>query len=68
MTRSPLTVLGMYALNGTPTVAQTMLNVIEVEPLDASATTVEGPTSPVAIAWATMLVAIRSFVHPLGRR
>ena len=58
----------MYARNGTPTLAQTMLNAIDVEPLDASATTVEGDTSPVAIAWATMFVAIRSFVQPLGSR
>ena len=67
-TRSPLTVLGMYARNGTPTVAQTMLNAIEVDPLDASTTTVEGDTSPDAIAYATMFVAIRSLVHPLGSR
>ena len=45
-----------------------MLNAIDVDPLDASATTVVGDTSPEAIAWATMLVAIRSLVHPLGRR
>ena len=36
----------MYARNGTPTVAQTMLNAIEVDPLDASATMVEGAISP----------------------
>ena len=45
-----------------------MLNAIEVDPLDASTTTVEGDTSPDAIAYATMFVAIRSLVHPLGRR
>ena len=45
-TRSPLTVLGMYARNGTPTVAQTMLNAIDVDPLDASPRRVEGDTSP----------------------
>ena len=58
----------MYARNGTPTVAQAMLSAIEVEPLDASTTTVEGETSPDAIAYATMFVAIRSLVHPLGSR
>jgi hypothetical protein len=58
----------MYARKGTPTVAQTILNAIEVEPLDASATTVEGETSPDAIAYAMMFVAIRSLVHPLGSR
>ena len=67
-TRSPLTVLGMYARNGTPTVAQTMLSAIEVDPLDASTTTVVGETSPEAIACATMSVAIRSLVQPLGSR
>ena len=67
-TRSPLTVFGMYARNGTPTVAHTMLSAIEVEPLDASATTVEAETSPEAMACATMFVAIRSLVQPLGRR
>ena len=45
-----------------------MLNAIEVDPLDASTTTVEGDTSPDAIACATMFVAIRSLVHPLGSR
>jgi len=45
-----------------------MLSAIEVDPLDASATTVEGDTSPDAIAWATMLVAIRPLVHPLGSK
>ena len=68
MTRSPLTVLGMYARNRTPTVAQTMPNAIEVDPLDASTTTVEGVTSPDSMACATMFVAIRSLVHPLGSR
>ena len=48
--------------------AQTMLNAIDVDPLDASTTTVEGDTSPDAIAYATMLVAIRSLVQPLGSR
>jgi hypothetical protein len=45
-----------------------MPSAIEVDPLDASTTTVDGDTSPDAIAKATMLVAIRSLVHPLGRR
>ena len=51
-----------------PVALQTMHNAIEVDPLDASATTVEGDTSPDAIAYATMFVAIRSLVHPLGSR
>src|SRR4051794_37629015 len=67
-TRSPLTDLGMYARNRTPTVAQTMLSAIEVDPLDASPTTVEGDTSPDAIACATLFLAIRSLVHPLGSK
>ena len=58
----------MYARNCTPTVAHTMLRAIEVDPLEASTTTVEGDTSPDAIACATMFVAIRSLVHPLGNR
>jgi hypothetical protein len=45
-----------------------MLNAIEVDPLDASTTTVEGRTSPDSMACATMFVAIRSFVHPLGSK
>jgi hypothetical protein len=45
-----------------------MLNAMDVDPLDASTTTVEAPTSPDSMACATMSVAIRSFVHPLGRR
>ena len=58
---------GEYA-ERTPTVAQTMLSAIDVDPLDASTTTVPGRTSPDSMAWATMLVAIRSLVHPLGNR
>ena len=58
----------MYARKRTPTVAQTMLNAIEVDPLDASTTTVEATTSPDSMACATMMVAIRSLVHPLGSR
>src|SRR4051812_7803585 len=67
-TRSPLTVFGIYARNRTPTVAHTMLNAMDVEPLDASTTTVEEETSPDSMACATMFVAIRSLVHPLGSK
>ena len=45
-----------------------MASAIEVDPLDASTTTVVGKTSPEAMACATMLVAIRSLVQPLGSR
>jgi len=60
--------LGHYLPHLIPVIAQAIANAIEVDPLDASTTTVEAPTSPDSMACATMSVAIRSFVHPLGRR
>ena len=48
--------------------AHTIASAIEVDPLDASTTTVDGDTSPEAMPCATMLVAIRSLVQPLGSR
>ncbi len=56
------------AMKSRPNIRAKYASETAVDPLDASTTTVVGDTSPEAIACATMFVAIRSLVQPLGSR